>query len=80
MAEKRATQRHRTLKGGSIVFGATAGVDCMVRNLSTAGASLEVATPVGIPDDFRLVIKPENTTHNCHVIWRAAKKIGVHFA
>jgi hypothetical protein len=79
MDEKRAVQRHRTLKGGSIAYSAGAGVDCIVRNLSTTGASLEVASPIGIPGDFKLIIKPENVTHNCRVVWRTAKKIGVHF-
>lgn len=79
MGDKRNKQRMRTLKGGTIVFGYASAIDCMVRNLSDAGACLEVETPVGIPDDFTLLMKPAQTKRNCHVAWRSARKIGVEF-
>jgi len=63
MIEKRASPRVRTLKRGSIVFGVASTVDCVVRNLSETGACLEVASPIGIPDDFTLQIRPEPTRH-----------------
>ena len=69
----------RTLKGGSIIFGGSGSVDCIVRNLSDAGAALEVESPVGIPDDFMLLIRPESLKRNCHVEWRSANRIGVQF-
>jgi hypothetical protein len=78
MIENRGSPRVRILKGGSIIFGASV-VDCVVRNLSETGACLEVASPVGIPADFTLQIKPEPTKHNCHVVWRSASRIGVYF-
>ncbi|MDO8876793.1 MAG: PilZ domain-containing protein [Pseudolabrys sp.] len=77
--ERRSAQRKRTLKSGTISFDRAAGFDCVVRNLSEAGAMLEVESPLGIPDNFTLVIKPENSKHTCRVIWRTAKKIGVQF-
>lgn len=79
MQERRSTPRHRTLKGGSIIFGLAAGIDCVIRNLSDQGAALEVDSPVGIPDDFTLLIRPETVKRNCHVEWRSANRIGVHF-
>jgi hypothetical protein len=48
MTEKRATPRHRVLKTAKIEFGGST-IDCSVRNLSKAGAALEVASPVGSP-------------------------------
>ncbi len=78
--EKRRVQRQRTLKAGSIVFNYAAGIDCRIRNLSPAGACLEVESQLGIPDDFELVIESDHVTHSCHVIWRKAKRIGVTFA
>jgi hypothetical protein len=68
MAELRGSPRLRTFKGGSIIFG-----------MSDRGAALEVESPVGIPDDFTLLIKPEFVKRNCHVVWRASKRIGVRF-
>lgn len=77
---KRRSPRLRTLKGGSIMFGVAAAVDCVIRNMSETGAALEVESPVGIPDEFRLLIKPEFLKRNCRVVWRSAKRIGVAFS
>lgn len=79
MAEHRRSPRLRTLKGGSILFGTAAAIDCIIRNMSKTGAALEVESLVGIPDDFTLLIKPELIKRNCRVVWRFAKRIGVHF-
>jgi hypothetical protein len=57
MAEHRRSPRRRTLKGETILFGTTTTIDCVVRNLSETGASLEVETYVGIPANFTLLIK-----------------------
>ncbi len=71
--------RLRTLKGASIIFGPGSVIDCTVRNVSETGAGLGVESPVGIPDEFTLVIKPEIVKRNCLVAWRSAKRIGVQF-
>jgi hypothetical protein len=77
--ERRAIQRHRTLKAGSIAFHGAARIDCRVRNLSPIGAMLEVASPIGIPDDFVLVIEHDHVQKPCHVIWRTQSRLGVEF-
>lgn len=79
MEERRKLQRHRTLKTGSIRFNRAAGIDCRVRNLSPAGACLEVASQLGIPDEFVLVIDSDHLQQACHVIWRTASRLGVEF-
>ena len=79
MDERRNNQRQRVLKAGTITFNHGAGIDCTVRNLSSAGACLDVASPLGIPDDFILVIGSEQVQHPCHVTWRREKRIGVDF-
>ena len=79
MTERRNAPRLRTLKGGSIMFGVAAAIDCIIRNMSEMGAALEVNSPIGIPDEFTLLIKPEFVKRNCRVIWRSAKRIGVQF-
>lgn len=76
MDEKRTSPRHRVLKAGTIESrGGT--IDCTVRNLSTAGAALDVTSPVGIPEHFTLFA--DGARHSCHVIWRKEKRIGVAF-
>jgi hypothetical protein len=79
MDERRKVQRHRTLKAGSITFNRDGGLDCRVRNLSPAGACLEVASQVGIPDDFVLVVEIDHVRTPCHVIWRTTTRLGVAF-
>jgi PilZ domain len=79
MDEKRKVQRHRTLKAGSIMFNFDTGVDCRVRNLSPAGACLEVASQIGIPDEFVLLLTFDHVKTPCHVIWRTATRLGVEF-
>jgi hypothetical protein len=79
MEERRKAQRHRTLKAGSISFNRAGGIDCRVRNLSSGGACLEVASQVGIPEDFVLVIESDRLKQPCHVAWRAGTRLGVEF-
>ena len=79
MNEHRKQQRQRVLKAGMIALDGGAAVDCIVRNISEAGASLEIESPVGIPNNFTLVIKADKFTRPCHIAWRKARRIGVRF-
>ncbi len=79
MGERRKAQRGRTLKAGTIAFNRAAGISCRVRNVSPAGACLEVASQIGIPDEFMLVIDYDKFKQACHVIWRSDTRIGVAF-
>ena len=79
LQDRRTVARHRTLKAGSISFNRASGIDCRIRNLSSAGACLEVASQVGIPEDFVLVVERDHLKQNCHVIWRTATRLGVEF-
>lgn len=78
MDEKRIAQRNRVLKAGTIEFNGGA-IDCTVRNVSPRGAALDVASPLGIPRDFVLVVPADGSRTRCHIIWRKAKRIGVAF-
>ena len=77
--EHRRSLRHRTFKGGSISHANGAPIECIVRNLSTTGACLEVSGPAVMPDTFKLIIRPEIITRSCEVAWRTPQRIGVHF-
>jgi hypothetical protein len=78
MIENRAAPRHRVLKRGSITFNG-GGIDCTVRNLSSSGAGLDVASPIGLPQSFTLVIEADHFIRRCHPVWRSEKRIGVAF-
>jgi hypothetical protein len=78
MIENRAVPRHRVLKRGSIAFSG-GGIDCTVRNLSSNGAGLDVASPIGLPTSFTLVIEADQFIRRCHPVWSSEKRIGVAF-
>jgi hypothetical protein len=78
-SENRNTQRRTTLKGGRIVFNAgRSTIDARVRNLSARGAKLQVASVVGIPDTFDLLLDG-HSRQPCRVVWRTLKELGVEF-
>ena len=77
-SNQRSALRQRVLKAATIEFGGGV-IDCVVRNLSETGAALEVTSPIGIPEQFRLVQKSDATVRLCRVVWRKEKRIGVTF-
>ena len=79
MIEKRASPRHRVLKQGTIAFRGGGGIDCMVRNISQSGARLEIASPIGLPDCFTLVIATDHFMRDCRAVWNVEKRVGVAF-
>jgi hypothetical protein len=78
MGEHRVAPRHRVLKAATIEFGGGA-IDCTIRNMSNTGAALDVTSPVGIPQQFILVLPADGLHMPCHVVWRKQKRIGVTF-
>jgi hypothetical protein len=78
MNERRATKRQRVFKAGTIEFDGS-GVDCTIRNISPDGATLDVASPIGIPHEITLNIASSHERQNCRIVWRKEKRIGVAF-
>jgi PilZ domain-containing protein len=79
MIEKRAAPRHRVLKHGMLAFFGGGGVDCTVRNISSNGARVDIANPMGVPESFTLVIETDQFMRRCHAVWSSEKQIGVAF-
>jgi hypothetical protein len=80
MKEKpRSSTRRRVLKTAKLAFKErSATIDCTVRDLSEGGARLEVASVVGIPESFELMLAGE-PVRACRVIWVKATQVGVAF-
>jgi hypothetical protein len=76
--ERRAIPRKPVLMSGAIQF-AGGVINCLVRDMTIAGAALDVAEPHNIPERFNLVFKADGTHIPCHVIWRQDERIGVNF-
>jgi len=78
MIGTRTVPRYRIVKAGRIEFGGCT-VDCLIRNLSVTGASLEVSSQTGIPQEFNLVVKDDGMNLRCRIVWRRVYRIGVAF-
>jgi len=78
MIEKRAAQRHRVFKGGTITFE-NSGVACTVRNMSEGGAAIDLDSPVTLPQSFTLSIARDNFVRNCRPVWRSDRRVGLAF-
>ncbi len=79
-ADRRSERRMRTLKAARIAFNLGHSVfDCTVRNLSASGALLEVASTVGIPRQFEIVMDRSGRGRPCSVRWMTQRMMGVRF-
>ena len=75
--DRRRVTRHRVLKSGMIVLPSGGAISCIVRNISTTGATIEVESPVGIPENFTLIVGKD--IRPCQVAWGKGKRMGVRF-
>ena len=69
MDESRRAIRRRVLKSATIEFDSGA-YSCAVRNMSEAGAALDVPYALAIPHEFALVMETDQVSRHCRVIWR----------
>lgn len=78
MIEKRAAQRYRVFKGGTITFN-NSGIACTVRNMSAGGAAIDIDALVTLPQSFTLSISRDNFVRNGRTVWRSDRRIGLAF-
>jgi hypothetical protein len=76
--DKRKAARRTVVKTGRIRFGKTSE-NCTVRDMSTTGASIEVADAMNVPEIFSLVLEMESAARKCVVMWRRERQLGVKF-
>lgn len=75
----RAHVRSRTLLGAKIVLdGGYSVFDCVVKDISEAGARLKVQNAVSVPETFKLMIS-DGRTFEAVVKWRRIDSVGVSF-
>jgi hypothetical protein len=80
MEERRITPRNKTYLGAEIAFnGRYSTFDCLVRNRSESGATLEMGETLGAPSAFELTLHRDATPRVCRVVWRSTTRLGVAF-
>lgn len=78
MPDSRKTDRLRSLLRGHIIFnGGASTFDCVIRNVSPAGARLDMADSVALPTEFDLDIPHRGRAFRVRIVWRSEGQVGV---
>jgi PilZ domain-containing protein len=81
MGERRESKRQKSFLRGCIYFNnRRSAIDCLVRDISAAGARLIFSEVITLPDVVDLYIPQKEETLRAHVHWRHGDEIGVGFA
>ncbi|RZN10297.1 PilZ domain-containing protein [Bradyrhizobium genosp. SA-3] len=79
MVETRRAPRFRVAKPAQIERGGDK-IPCVIRNISTSGAALQLSHSTDrIPTAFTLIIPEDDLMLPCRVVWRTPFRIGVTF-
>jgi hypothetical protein len=76
--ERRATLRHKSIMQARVFYNhRQSSMDCVVRNFSEAGANLQFAEVVSLPDGFEVYIPSKDQYFQAHLIWRKGQRAGI---
>ncbi len=78
MEEKRKHQRTEANEPAFVSSGG-AVMSCVVRNISVAGAAIDIDNPAFVPPRFQLVMAKDSSVRECKVIWIQRNRIGLAF-
>jgi hypothetical protein len=78
MDERRRVRRIQIFKSAKVTFNGVLR-DCVVRDISSAGARLAFVSTAYIPENFALTFDMARTLRGCRVAWRSSTEIGVEF-
>jgi hypothetical protein len=78
MEEKRKYLRTEINEPAYVSSGGSV-MSCVVRNISTEGAAIDIENPGFVPTHFRLVMANDSSVYECRIAWIRQKRIGVAF-
>jgi hypothetical protein len=79
MPERRRYPRIRIQKDAKIVIGTFSVLDCVVRDLSSTGARIEIPDAAGLPEAVDVTFDGGRTFRPCRLRWRSPNETGVEF-
>ncbi len=80
MAERRGSPRQKSFLRGCVYFNKRRNAfDCLIRDISDAGARIIFSDTVSIPDVVDLYIPQKEQTVHAHVQWRHGDEVGLAF-
>lgn len=78
--DRRRSDRVHTLLAGRIVFHAGAyAYKCIVRDLSEAGARVEIPSARMLPKRFYFLTSKEEVAYEAELVWRTRAMAGIKF-
>jgi hypothetical protein len=76
--ERRKEQRSPAFMGGQITTDRKLiAIDCVVRNMSGAGAKLVVPNATLLPEEFELHVPRRESAYRVRTRWRRLRELGV---
>jgi diguanylate cyclase (GGDEF)-like protein len=80
MSNQSSAARGRTLLAGKIVSNyGQSSINCTVRRMSAEGATLEVESVHGVPEQFHLLVAKEGKPRGCKRVWQSGREVGIVF-
>ena len=80
MLGRRQTIRGKVFLGGVAEFNENGStMDCIVRNVSEAGACVELDQGAKLPEEINLTIPRKGRSFLARLIWRQANRVGLAF-
>ena len=77
--DHRRQPRQRAYIGGKVVYGDYFSLDCVVRDINTGGARVQLPEGQAVPDKLFLVDLKTAIAYDAHVVWRRYPLIGLAF-
>lgn len=76
--EKRVEHRRKMLKGGTVYFNkGYSSLECVVRDVTSTGARIQMGETFGMPSKVLLAISGEEGRVEAHVRWRNSRNVGL---
>jgi hypothetical protein len=67
------------LKGAKLLVGKSFVVDCVLRNITSVGAKIEMPNTLGLPETLDLTIGGSHSFRRCRCVWRKLNGMGIEF-
>lgn len=78
--ERRVVQRTRLREGALVIIPGLRGVSsCLLRDLSSKGASLQLHEIALVPTEFSISLDGLRQIFGCRLIWRRGDLVGIEF-
>ena len=79
MSERRRYPRIRVQKDAKILIGTFSVLNCVVRDISSTGARIEIQDAPDLPEAVDVTFDGGHTFRPCRLRWRSPTETGVEF-